>query len=479
MAFDWQTKIGVDPTLAVLCRKSARLFAVTALVASMGLATAGFAAEASTDLEERLRRLEQLLEAQSQKIAEQEWALKEQERIIAEQQEALERMTGEVDKQRVTLQLHLDPEPPWTTQAGSAPALTADYYGGLRYDVGSPIHPAGYTTAGPGATQVAGAHTQRAQAEEAAPTQPAEPERRPEILTGIAERGGVLTPAGTLIVEPSVEYVHDSSDRVVIEGFAVLPAILIGSIDVRRVDRDSLFGAITGRYGITDRIEIDAKVPYVYREDRTLAREIAVESTAATVTEVTGHGLGDVQLGAHYQINSGTGGWPFFIANLRIKAPTGEDPFEVDVDDETGLQTELPTGTGFWSVEPSVTFITRSDPVVWWGNVKFLWNVERDIGGGFGTINPGNAVGSTVGIGFGVNPDTSFSLGWEHVFVFESKQDGRTIEGTDLQLGSFLLGLSYRLSQRVTINLTFQAGVTDDATDTRLLLRVPIRLSLL
>ncbi len=480
MALDWQLKIGVDPTLAVLCRKSVRLFAVTALVASvasMGLATPGFAAEDSTDLEERLQRLEEALEAQNQKIAEQDRALDKQARVIVDQQDALERLWGEIDEQRVTLQRHVEPDAPWANLAGTAPALTADYYGGLQYHVWSPIHPAVYTTAGPGATRAAGAQFQQAQVDEAAPTQPAVPETRPQILTGIAERGGVLTPAGTLILEPSFEYLHDSSDRVIIEGFAVLPAILIGNIDVRRVDRDTLIGSITARYGITDRIEVDAKVPYVYRNDTSLAREIAVASTAAEVTDVTGHGLGDVQVGAHYQINRGTGGWPYIIGNLRVKAPTGKDPFEVDVND-VGLQTELPTGTGFWAIEPSMTFIHRSDPIVWWGNVKYVFNFERDIGGSFGTIDPGDAAGGTLGISFGVNPDTSFSLGWEHQFVFESEQNGRTIEGTDLQLGSFLLGLSYRLSEAVRINLTFQGGVTDDATDTRLLLRVPIRLNL-
>lgn len=426
--------------VAFLSGRPKRLWASTVLVCSLFLAAPGFAAESSTELQERLGRLEQALEAQAKKIADQERALEGQARVIADQQDAFKRFRGELDEQRAV-----------------------------------------YTGAAPRASQAPHAHTQRAQAqaEEAAPTQPAEPERRPEILTGIAERGGVLTPAGTLIVEPSVEYLHDSSDRVIIEGFAVLPAILIGSIDVRKVDRDSLFGSITGRYGITDRIEVDVKVPFVYRADSTLAREIAVESTAATVTDITGWGLGDVQIGAHYQINRGTGGWPFIIGNLRVKAPTGKDPFEVDVDDETGLQTELPTGTGFWSIEPSLTFIHRSDPVVWWGNLKYLWNVERDIGGRFGTIDPGNAVGATVGISFGVNPDTSFSLGWEHQFVFNSKQDGRTIKGTDLQLGSFLLGLSYRLSETVSINLTFQAGVTDDAVDTRMMLRIPIRFNLL
>ena len=421
--------------------------------AAMGSAAGSlaYAGQAAPTQEDQLRALKELITRQAEELEAQRQALEIQRRRLEELETRVNAGTRPVVRRAV---LRVRP-PPDCVNRRCKVLRTAEKK-----------------------KQERASQTQRAQAEEVAPTQPAEPERRPEILTGIAERGGILTPTGTLVVEPSVEYIHDSSDRIVIEGFAVLPAILIGSIDVRRVDRDTVIGSITVRYGITDRIEVDAKVPYVYRNDTTLAREIAVPSTAAEVTDVSGHGVGDVQFGAHYQINRGTGGWPYFIGNLRVKAPTGKDPFEVDVN-EAGLQTELPTGTGFWGIEPSMTFIHRSDPVVLWGNVKYLWNVERDIGDGFGTIDPGDAVGATVGIGFGVNPDTSFSLGWEHQFVFDSKQDGRTIEGTNLQLGSFLLGLSYRLSPAVRINLTFQAGVTDDATDTRMLLRVPIRFSLL
>jgi len=36
-----------------------------------------------------------------------------------------------------------------------------------------------------------------------------------------------------------------------------------------------------------------------------------------------------VEVGAHYQINHGQDGWPYFIGNLRYKSNTGKGPFEV------------------------------------------------------------------------------------------------------------------------------------------------------
>ncbi len=300
---------------------------------------------------------------------------------------------------------------------------------------------------------------------------------RPPDVEIIRDRGGVLTPQGRLVVEPSIEYLHDSNDRVVVEGFTIIPALVIGSIDVRKVDRDTLIGSLSARYGITSRLEADIKVPYVRREDTTTAREIGTGASSDIVTKVSGDGIGDVTFGGHYQINDGMGGWPFFIGNLRVKAPTGKDPFEVDFT-ENGLQAELPTGTGFWAVEPSLTFIKPSDPVVWFGNIKYLANLPRDLGGTLGDLDPGDAIGVSVGLGFGVNRETSFSLGWEQQIIFESTQNGTKISGSSLDIGTFLLGMTYRINNKTSLNLTFQAGVTDDATDMRVQLRVPFSFDL-
>lgn len=307
-----------------------------------------------------------------------------------------------------------------------------------------------------------------------APTTDSEKPVRPQVdVEALTDRGGVLTPPGTIVVEPSIEYLHDSGNRVLIEGLSVLPAILIGTIDVRNVERDTLISSMTARAGIASRFDMDVKVPYVYRRDETTAREIGAMSNSDEVTSVSGHGLGDIEFGGHYQINDGVGGWPFFIGNLRVKTPTGRDPFEVPINDQ-GLQTELPTGTGFWGIEPSISFLLPSPPAVWFGNVKYLWNVERDIGGGFGTIDPGDAIGATVGVGFSINERTSLSLGADYQSVFETTQNGRKVSGSSLQIASGLLGMSYRLNENIQLNLSTQAGFTDDATDFRALFRVPI-----
>ncbi len=329
--------------------------------------------------------------------------------------------------------------------------------------------------------QLVAAAGTRPRSVQTAQTPPEAPDTEPRkavesVVPAISERAGVLTAPGVLVFEPSVEYSHYSQNRILIEGFSVFPAITIGNIDVRRVNRNAVTAAATARLGLLDWLEMDVKVPWLYRSQSTTARALGEGASFDTVTDVNGNGLGDVEFGAHVQLTDGRGGWPFLIGNVKAKAPTGKDPFEVGVTAQ-GLESELPTGSGFWGVEPSLTILASSDPVVYWGNFGYLFNLERTVAS-FGTIDPGDAVRTSIGMGIAVSEKASFSLGYEHSFVFRSTQNGIRIDGSDLQIGSLLLGTSYRLSDTSSINVTLNVGVTEDSPDVRILVRVPLAFDL-
>lgn len=295
----------------------------------------------------------------------------------------------------------------------------------------------------------------------------------PHEITVLAEQGGVLTPKGVFVLEPSLEYVHSSTVRVALEGFTVIPALHVGLFDVRDVERDTFFAALTTRYGITRRLEVEAKVPYVWRSDTTRITN-GDPNAGDLITDEEGDDLGDVELALHYQFNGGANGWPYWVGNLRAKSRTGTDPFEVEVDPDTGLFRELPTGSGFWGVEPSLTLIYPTDPAVLFANVRYMWNIERDVNGA-GRIDPGDAIGLNFGMGFAVNDKLSFSLGYDHTTVGKTKQNDSNVEGsTTLQIGKFLLGFSIRTTRRTSISLSLAAGLTENAPDMDLTLRVPL-----
>lgn len=302
-----------------------------------------------------------------------------------------------------------------------------------------------------------------------------EEERRPEI-TAISDVGGVLTPRGKIVLEPQVEYSHSSTRRFFFSGVEIVDAVLIGAIEAADADRDTLTGALAARYGITNRLEADIRVPYVYRDD---TERDPIEGERH---DATGSGIGDIELGLHYQMNSGLNGWPFFIANVRAKSATGKGPFDVDYDIQ-GQQKDLPTGSGFYSVEPSLTVIYPTDPVVLFGNIGYTMtlpdNVDKVIAGTqFERVDPGDVIKFAFGMGIGLNRAISMSLGYEHNTVLSTatRTSAETVDSDRLQIGSFLMGFSLRLSPSKSVNVNLAIGATTDAPDVQLTFRTPFAL---
>jgi hypothetical protein len=306
-----------------------------------------------------------------------------------------------------------------------------------------------------------------------------ESRQKPEVPAVAIDDGGVMLPGGRFVLEPSLQYSRTSALRVAVEGYTLIPAINVGLFDISEIDRDIVTAAITGRFGLTSHLELEAYIPYLWREDSTFGRPIGVGSASSVLNKVDGSGIGDIELAAHYQINDGNYGWPYFIGNLRYKAATGEGPFDVPTDPATGLQTEPPTGSGFHALQPSLTMLYPSDPAVFFMNLGYTWNMEDDVGGGNGDINPGDSINFGIGMGFSINDKTSFSLGYSHSIVEETEQNGVALANSDtLQVGSTSFGYSYQINERVGLNFNVATGVTDDAPDLQTTLRVPMKFDL-
>ncbi|TWI03831.1 hypothetical protein IP90_01647 [Luteimonas cucumeris] len=333
-------------------------------------------------------------------------------------------------------------------------------------------------------------------AQDAPPAQPVgrapEPETRPPEVAQIFDQPGVLTPGGTFVLEPSLQFGYWANDRVALVGYTVIPAILIGLIDVRQVKTTSGIATLTGRMGLGDRFELEAKVPYMYVSGDTVSREIFTGSAVDRVFNATGHGLGDIEATLRYQINQGGMDAAYWIGWLRYKSRTGKDLFEVVTDcvtrcvgnaTGTGLPLELPTGTGFEALQPGVTWLYPTDPVVFFGSFSYLHNFPRDnvsrrvLGGAeesLGEIDAGNIYGFNVGMGLALNEKASISLGYDQSIVGKTQQNGKDAAGAvRVVLGTLLVGASYRYNERSTLNLSLGVGVTRDTPDLTLTARLP------
>ena len=107
--------------------------------------------------------------------------------------------------------------------------------------------------------------------------------------------------------------------RVALEGFTIIPSITIGSIDIRSVNRNTYTTALALRYGLTRRFEVETQVPFVHRSDTTTSRPLAQPSEEDRITEISGTGIGDIEVAAHYQLSRPNNDWPYLVANLRVK----------------------------------------------------------------------------------------------------------------------------------------------------------------
>jgi hypothetical protein len=335
----------------------------------------------------------------------------------------------------------------------------------------------------------------------------------------LADRGGVLTPKGTLVITPSVDYSHSSVSRFFFDGVELVEAIHIGDLLAESIDRDTVTSTFALRYGLTRRLEVDAQLPFLYRDDKTINKDFSITNFPNSLTALRGDGIGDVEFGAHYQLNKPKGPYPYFVAGIRAKSPTGDGPFDVPYDLQKGLPKNLPTGSGFWTVEPQLTMIYPSDPVVLFANVGYQYtfsqNVNKIILDTLKTPNPATSPNPTqeedrttvtdvqpggtldigLGMGIGLNDSVSMSIGYQHSWIMGSDTHTRgdvivhdlvttgTVAGTpvlavshsqDAQLGELLIGASVAVDDHVGLNFNVGIGVTDNAPDVTVTFRTPL-----
>ncbi|HEY4445519.1 MAG TPA: hypothetical protein VGN30_14620 [Steroidobacteraceae bacterium] len=309
-----------------------------------------------------------------------------------------------------------------------------------------------------------------------APRQPDAPVATAQIF----EEPTALTPRGKFVFETATQYVHSTNNQVALVGYTVLPALTIGLIDIQRIESNLTDVALTARYGLAQRLELEVKAPYIFANSSTQTRPLATASVTNSFFDSSGSGIGDVEVAMRTQLNHFRGDNAVWIGSLRYKTHTGTDVFQEPVNATSGLQTRLATGSGFHAVQPGFTVLFPSDPAVFFGGAAYTYSFARDVGFGFGRVNPGGILDLNMGMGLALNEKASFSVGYQHSVVYQTSQPvpatGRALARTGtLQLGTLRFGVAYALTERFNVNTTIGIGVTRDSPDLEATIRLPYR----
>ena len=125
------------------------------------------------------------------------------------------------------------------------------------------------------------------------------------------------------------------------------------------------------------------------------------------------------------------------------------------------------------------------------GTVGYTYNIGKGVNTRIPPViidyvDPGDAISASAGVGISFNQRTTLNLGYAHSWAFGTTTRTRLITPTpawpgamhttsrDLQIGRLLFGVTYRATERASINWSVEVGATEDATDLRTALRVPI-----
>ena len=295
-----------------------------------------------------------------------------------------------------------------------------------------------------------------------------------------------------MVIEPSFTYARFDRAQLNLSGFLALDAIFLGSISVDEIEADILTYNLAGRFGWTERLQLTFGMPFVYRN--TNYQSGGAGGAGTTLVEEdrsAGPRLGDVSAGFSYQLYPETRTRPDMVFSMTVKAPTGEDPYGIgviEVENSQGNLTipeSLPSGNGVWAVSTALSFVKTVDPVVLFGNISYFYNLEEDFddiasaaGDQPGTIKLGNSVQLGLGMALALNESTSLSISYSQRHTSNSRQKGEggsfsTVTGSDATASLLDFGLTYAISDRLSVVTSVGAGLTADAADVQFTMKLP------
>ena len=297
-----------------------------------------------------------------------------------------------------------------------------------------------------------------------------------------------------LTLETGFSYARFDRKAINLSGFLVLDAIFLGTISVDNVESDILTFDIQARWGLSERLQVDLAAPFLYRRTTFQSGGVGGDATAQSEEDVTlrpEFQVGDISAGLYYQLRRETATSPDIVANVRIKAPTGTDPYGVKLvtdpnNSNLRFPEELPSGNGVWSLSTGLSFIKTIDPAILFADASLFYNFSErfsDISSTAGTKIPGevmlgNSLQYGLGMAFALSERMSMTFSYSQRFTEKTriKQSGgssTSIIGSDANIAVLNIGVTSALSDRRSMITNLGVGLTSDAADVQFTMKFP------
>ncbi len=288
-------------------------------------------------------------------------------------------------------------------------------------------------------------------------------------------------------------YSHFDNARISLNGFLALDAIFLGTISIDQITSDIFTVDPTIRYGVSDRLFVDANLPLLYRSSNFRSGGAGGSASALVEKTVRDAGIGDLSIGASYRLFAETAARPDVVVSARVKFPTGRHPFGVEFVEVEGSEgnlevpRSLATGTGVYGGSLGVAVLKTLDPMVVFGNFTYFHNFERDFadideneGDVPGRVTLGDAWQFGAGLAFALNDKSSIAMSYSQRIVNRTRltPEGlgeRVVAGSQANVGIVNLGATFSLGPRLALVTNVGIGLTDDSPDMSFNVRLPFR----
>lgn len=275
------------------------------------------------------------------------------------------------------------------------------------------------------------------------------------------------------------DYTHLSSNQIYINGFGILPVLVVGQVDVQKVRRDLFTTTLTFSYKYTNNLQFAFRFPFQYSITRLsqpngVTGNSVINAKSDTVTKSLD--IGDLSAGLTYHlINQGLK-MPDVYVGLNLKSRTGRDAFQTK-----NAQAHPPSGSGYDSILGLVSFDKYSAPALLFGSLSFSYGLPRKnvlLCPSLGQCvqldyTPGPNIGLSAGMAISLNYQLTLNFGFQQSINFPSSINGKELANSATNVILMSLGGTWQFSPKHSLAVTFYQGVTSDSPDFRLGIRIP------